>query len=80
MEAIREIQTVENGKVHLQLPKQFWGQKVEIIVLALPQLDTPAPVQKKSLRGALKHYANPELMAKEQDAWQEAASEKHEYG
>ncbi|MCX7093132.1 MAG: hypothetical protein NTY50_06760 [Methylobacter sp.] len=80
MEAIREIQTVENGKVHLQLPKQFWGQKVEIIVLAMPQLDTPSPVQKKSLRGALKHYANPELIAKEQDAWQEAVSEKYEHG
>ena len=33
MEAIRSIQTVNNGEIHLQLPKQFWGQEVEIIVL-----------------------------------------------
>lgn len=33
MEAIRRIQTVQNGEVHLQLPKQYWGQVVEIIVL-----------------------------------------------
>lgn len=79
MEAIREIQTVKNGEVHLHLPKQFWGQQVEIIILALPQLDTTAPIGKKSLRGALKHYANPELIAKEQDAWQDAVSEKYEH-
>lgn len=37
MEAIRSIQTVKNGEIHLQLPKQFWGQEVEIIVLTSPQ-------------------------------------------
>lgn len=78
MEAIREIQTVENGEVHLHLPEQFWGQRVEIIVLAMPERDIPEPIHKKSLRGALKRHANPELMAKEQAAWQKAASEKHE--
>ena len=31
----------------------------------------------KSLRGCLQQYANPELMAKEQEAWQDAAVEKH---
>ncbi|WPL13189.1 MULTISPECIES: hypothetical protein [Thiorhodovibrio] len=33
MEAIRTIQTVENGQICLQLPEQFWGQEVEIVVL-----------------------------------------------
>jgi hypothetical protein len=79
MEAIREIQTIENGEVHLQLPKQFWGQKVEIIILAMPQLDTPAPVQKKSLRGTLKRYANPTLMNKEQSAWLDSVGEHDEH-
>ena len=37
MEAIRHIQTVKNGEIHLQLPQQFWGQEVEIIVLPAPQ-------------------------------------------
>ncbi|WP_347989541.1 hypothetical protein [Methylomonas sp. AM2-LC] len=40
MEAIRNILTVKNGEVHLQLPQQFWGQEVEIIVLAMQQATT----------------------------------------
>lgn len=40
MEAIRNIQTVKNGEVHLQLPQQFWGQEVEIIVLPAPPCAT----------------------------------------
>ncbi|MDO9048034.1 MAG: hypothetical protein Q7U66_09890 [Methylobacter sp.] len=79
MEAIRKIQTVENGEVHLQLPKQFWGQEVEIIVLAVRQPVNP-PVGKKSLRGTLKRYANPALMTREQTAWLEAAGEHDERG
>ena len=78
MEAIRKIQTVENGEVNLRLPKQFWGREVEIIVLPAPLPATRAPTDKKSLRGCLRRYANPGLIAQEQDAWQAAASEKHE--
>jgi hypothetical protein len=80
MEAIRTIQTVENGEVCLQLPKHFWGQEVEIIVMGTPQEDQRRVSIRKSLRGCLKHYAKPELMTQEQDAWQTAASEKHEPG
>lgn len=79
MEAIRKIQTVENGEVHLQLPRQFWGQEVEIIVLPAPRQVMQPVMRKKSLRGCLKRYANPDLMAQEQDAWQAAAGEKHEH-
>lgn len=78
MEAIRNIQTVTNGEVHLQLPQQFWGQEVEIIVLPAPLTTAPSPTHKRSLRGSLKPYARPELIATEQDAWQTAAEEKHE--
>lgn len=78
MEAIRSIQTVKNGEIHLQLPQQFWGQEVEIIVLPAPQ-QTPQPIpRKKSLRGCLSRYAKPDLIAQEQDAWTTIASEKHE--
>jgi len=79
MEAIRKIQTVENGEIHLQLPKQFWGQEVEIIVLSAPEQTLQPVIRKKSLRGCLKHYAKPDLIAQEQDAWQSAVSEKHEH-
>jgi hypothetical protein len=75
MEAIRKIQTVKEGLVQFHLPKQFWGQKVEIIVLFTP----PQKRQKKSLRGCLHSYANPSLMAYEGEAWQNAVREKHDH-
>jgi len=78
MEAIRRIQTVENGEIHLQLPKQFWGQEVEIIVLPAPQQTAQPIPRKKSLRGCLKRYAKPDLIAQEQDAWQTVVSENYE--
>jgi len=76
MEAIRSIQTATNGEIHLQLPKQFWGHEVEIIVLTSPQKTI---THKKSLRGCLRRYANPDLIAQEQDAWQTVMAEKHEH-
>lgn len=79
MEAIRNIQTVENGEIHLQLPQQFWGQEVEIIVLPAPHQPPQSIPRKKSLRGCLKRYAKTDLIAQEQDAWPTVASEKHEY-
>lgn len=77
MEAIRSIQTVANGEVHLRLPKQFWGQEVEIIVLPSPKQTMQPVIRKKSLRGSLKRYANPVLLEQEQDAWQSSVGEKH---
>ena len=78
MEAVRNIQTVKNGEVHLQLPQQFWGREVEIIVLPAPLPTTQSPTNKRSLRGCLKSYAKPELMSQEHNAWQAAVREKHE--
>jgi len=78
MEAIRSIQTVNNGEIHLQLPKQFWGQEVEIIVLISPQQAMQPIIRKKSLRGCLKHYAKPDLIAQAQNVWQTVVGEKHE--
>ncbi|MEY4193860.1 MAG: hypothetical protein RLZZ226_228 [Pseudomonadota bacterium] len=78
MHAIRTIQTVKNGEVHLQLPRQLWGQEVEIIVLPAPEPTPPSPTDKKSLRGRLRAYANPECIAQEQKAWQTAMRDKHE--
>ena len=70
MEAIRTIQNVEHGEVRIQLPKAFWGQQVEIIVLGTPSPEehTANPV-KKSLRGALKAHANLGLIPLEAAAW-----------
>lgn len=79
MEAIRNIQTVKNGEIHLQLPKQFWGQEVEVIVITMQQPATP-PMNKKSLRGALKQYANPALIDQESSAWLDSVGEQNEHG
>lgn len=78
MEAIRKIQSVENGQIHLQLPEQFWGQDVEIIVLAV-QPTAKATTGKNSLRGSLKRYADPEKMAIEPLAWPNSAGESDEH-
>ena len=78
MEAIRTIQTVENGQVCLDLPEQFWGQEVEIIVLHVQPDTSERASTRKSLRGCLKQYAQPDLIAQEPDAWPVTASEKHE--
>lgn len=77
MEAIRNIQTVENGEIYLQLPEQFWGQEVEIIVLPSQPRTISTVTPKNSLRGCLRRYARPDLMEQEQDVWQVAVSDKH---
>ena len=76
MEAIREIRHVENGKVILHLPHDFWGQDVEIIILPVQHQDKQL-THKESLRGCLQQYARPELIAKEKEAWQDAIREKY---
>jgi hypothetical protein len=79
MEVIRKIQTVENGEIHLRLPEQFWGQEVEIIVLGSPQATALRTAAKKGLRGSLRQYARPERIPDEEQAWQNAARDKHEH-
>ncbi len=70
MEAIRTIQQAIDGEIHLQLPRAFWGQQVEVIVLttASPD-DQPAKRAKNSLRGVLNAHANPKLIPLEAAAW-----------
>jgi hypothetical protein len=80
MEAIRKIQSVENGQIHLQLPEQFWGQDVEIIVLAVqPTATATASKVKNSLRGSLKCYADPAKMEIEPSAWLDSVEESDEH-
>ena len=52
---------------------------VLITLLDEKKANTPATfVQKKSLRGALKKFANPRLSSAEQGAWAEAVEHRHE--
>ena len=76
MKALRTLKQVQNGQVNLHLPKQFWGQQVEIIVLSVAQQKEREEAG-TSLRGCLRQYANPSLAAQEEGAWGAAAEEKH---
>jgi hypothetical protein len=78
MEAIRTIQTVKEGHINVNLPQQFWGQQVEVIVLAAPAQEAKISA-KKSLRGCLHQYANPALIEREQEAWEDAVKEKYDH-
>lgn len=78
MEAIRTIQTVTEGHINVHLPRHFWGQQVEIIVLSALAQETHVTPH-KSLRGCLHQYANPALIEQEHEAWQEAVKEQYDH-
>ena len=83
MNAIREIKKVKNGKIEIELPKDFNGNNVEIIILMNTENvgnNTKKIKRKKegrNLAGILHKYANPDLIAKEKDAWQNAVKDKY---
>lgn len=78
-----QITLPEEIREHLKLVS---GSRVEFVieedgqVKIVPQTTQPIAIKKrkKSLRGCLKRYAKPDLIAKEQDVWQKVVSEKHE--
>ena len=76
MEAIKKMQTVKNGQVLLSLPERFWGQEVEIIIMAASPKKQQVS-QKKSMRGCLQQYADPSSVEKEKTAWSDAVKEKY---
>ncbi|MGE0086311.1 MAG: Rpn family recombination-promoting nuclease/putative transposase [Desulfococcaceae bacterium] len=49
----------------------------KIIARVIPPADDAKIFQKKSRRGCLHHYAKPELIANEEEAWQESVREKY---
>lgn len=74
MTVIRTVKTVKNGQVLLNLPSEFSGQQVEIIVSTKEY----SQVKKKSLKGILQNYANPELTVLESTAWENSVKEKYD--
>ncbi len=73
MEVVRTVQTVTNGRISLDLPSEFSGKEVEIIVLTRDA----AKSTRKSLRGTLQQYARPELTPQESRAWADAVEDKY---
>lgn len=82
MQSMREIRTVEQGQITLNLPQAFWGREVEIIILDLDDQQSESEIKKshirkKSLQGCLTKYAKPELIQTEKDAWLKSIGDKH---
>jgi hypothetical protein len=75
MEAIRKIEYITNGELHLQLPEAFWGQEVEVIIRTTATAAPPGAKPGQHLRGSLKQYADPERRAREQTAWSDSVSD-----
>ena len=73
MKIIRTVKTVENGQVLLNLPLEFSGQQVEIIIFTKQY----SPIKKNSLKGALHNYAKPELIALESTTWENYVKDKY---
>ena len=67
---IREIIKPTKENYTLKIPKEYINKKIEIIL---------RPYEKRSLFGALKKYANPELIEKEKEiAWEKIIKEKED--
>jgi hypothetical protein len=81
MNFVRKV-TNSNALKHIvDLPENLRNQDVELIILPLGDL---SPLQQTipvnaSARGALKQFANLDLIQYEQDAWAKGVQEKHEH-
>ena len=76
MDTFHEFRIVGEERIHLDLPEKFRGKQVEIIVRSVPT-QSFGPKRKKSLRGCLGKYANPELIDRESEAWHKTIEDKY---
>ena len=63
MEAIREICTIKQGNLVLQLPQQFWNCEVEVIVLPLQNTEEKPLWSIASIRKTRLHFSRKISMA-----------------
>ncbi|MBJ6361472.1 hypothetical protein ACFOQM_09265 [Paenibacillus sp. GCM10012307] len=81
MNFVRKITNSDALKHIVDLPEDLRNRDVELIILPigepfpLKQAIPPSP----TVRGALKQYANLDLIQYEQDAWKKGVQEKHEH-
>ncbi|GFN29783.1 hypothetical protein [Paenibacillus xylaniclasticus] len=81
MSFVRKITNSDALKHIVDLPEELQNQDVELIILPIRE---PSPLKQTlspspTARGALKQYANPDLIRFEQDAWENGIQEKHEH-
>lgn len=64
----------------IDIPEELRNKKVEIIILPYENMESVdlKEQKKKRVRGTLAKYRNKKLQEKENEAWANAAVEKHE--
>ncbi len=81
MSFIRKVTNSDALKNIVDLPDDLRNQDVELIILPIddPFSSKQFPRVEPTARGALKQYANLDLLQLEQDAWAKGVRDKHEY-
>lgn len=85
MNFVRKITHSDTLKDIFDLPENLLNQEVEIIIRPLQtlrpfeQLQGFPVISGASVKGALRRYANHNLLQHEKDAWGKGAQEKHEH-
>ncbi|MGG4143887.1 hypothetical protein ABEW34_12205 [Paenibacillus algorifonticola] len=81
MNFVRKITNSDALKHIVDLPEDLQNQDVEIIILPIgdSSLFKHPTTSSHTARGALKQYANWDLIQYEQDAWEKGVQDKHEH-
>jgi len=81
MNFVRKITNSDALKHIVDLPEDLQNQDVELIILPIgdSSLFKRSIPSSHTARGALKQYANLDLIQFEQGAWEKGAQEKHEH-
>ncbi|XID90221.1 hypothetical protein ACF3MZ_16875 [Paenibacillaceae bacterium WGS1546] len=81
MNFVRKVTHSDKLKHFVDLPENLRDQDVELIILPLdnPAVSQPPTDNQPSARGALRKFANLDLVQYEQEAWKKGVQEKHEY-
>ncbi len=81
MDFVRTVTNSDALKHIVDLPESLQNQDVELIILpinSVPPVKQAFP-RTNSARGALRQYANPDLLQHEQEAWEKGVRDKHEH-
>ncbi|MDF2716309.1 MAG: hypothetical protein K0R28_3234 [Paenibacillus sp.] len=81
MNFIRKVTNSDALKHIVDLPESLRNKDVELIILPIvdPSPSKQVVPSSPTARGALKQYANVDLIDHEKNAWEKGAQEKHEH-
>ena len=76
METVREVVNSSKLTQLFNIPASLINRRVEVIIKLATDENKEVPIR-KSARGRLSRYANPELQQMEKEAWGMTVGEKH---